>query len=212
MKKIYTLIALILCCLVVLCSCEDKPYQFYKNRALAIQSESNEYSLKITEEISEGKLYYKLTRDNYVSKEYLIDPDNDDKDDIEFYNDNGVYAYMSKRVLHVFNNGKLYDLDTTYFRNNSASFNKIELIWTERYDVKPSDVPNFIVGAVMFDNNLFILAQNIDWLVGFDREHTTNLWKFDLTNGKLTFCGFCADKNGDLHYLGDGANLAIVKK
>lgn len=212
MKKAFTAIALILCCLFALSACDYTPSLYYQRRALKIETECAEYSLKLTQELSEGEAAYKITDKDYVEREFLLNPGNDSQDDIVFYNKNGMYVYISRRILHIFNNGAFYELSPKYFREKSQAYNKIERIWADKYDdVEPSDIPNYIVGAVAFDGNLFILAQNeiLSQFV-FDREHTANLWKFDPSNGELSFCGFCVDGNNELYSFGK-AEIAIVK-
>lgn len=214
MKKLIAVVSVLLGCLLVLTSCDNSPYyRFYKRRALKIEADCNEYSLKLAKDLTENEVSYVITDDDYVESEYLLDQSNDGKEDKEFYNYGGLYVYMSNRKLYVYYNGSLYDLDEDYFRKNSKKFNEIEQIWTEKYDVKPSDIPNYICGAVYFDGNLFILAQNTTTQIIFDQEHMTNLWKFDYLTGKIEFCGFCEVREGikiNLESL-EYQSIAIVK-
>lgn len=214
MKKLVSIASILLCCLLVLTSCDSSPYyRFYKRRALKIEVDCNEYSLKIAKDLTGDEASYVITDEDYVETDYLLDSSNDGKEDKEFYNYNGLYAYMSNRKLHVYYNGLLYDLDEKYFRNNSKKYNEIEQIWTEKYNVKPSDIPNYICGAVYFDGALFIIAQNMTMQIVFDKEHMTNLWKFDYLTGKIEFCGFCEVREGikvSLTSLQD-QSIAIVK-
>lgn len=214
MKKIVAItLIMLLCCLLILSSCDSTPYLFYKRRVLNIKSECNDYMLKRLTDLNGDETLYKITSENYVSKEYLLDSSNDGGPDKSFYNFGGLYVYMSNRTLHVYHGDSLYDLDEGYFRKNSQSFNDIEQIWTKKYNVKQYEVPNFICGAVYFDGCVFILAQNKSKQEIFDKEHLTNLWKFDYLNGAIEFCGFCEYREGlktELASL-NSCELAIVK-
>lgn len=216
MKKVSALVALILCCLIAFSACDYTPYLYYKRRALAIENECKEYSLVPTSELSGTELSREISYDDYVELKFLLEPSNDDAEDIEFYNDNGLYVYISQRVLHVFNNGVLYDLTPKYFREKSQAYNQIEQIWADKYGVAPSEIPNYIVGAIVFDGNLFILAQNdpAAQLV-FNRQHQLNLWRFNLDDGSVAFCGFCVkhDERGRAEHIlsPSGNGIAIVK-
>lgn len=213
-KKLIVCVALLISCLFALSACSFPPLVYYMRRALKIDTECSEYSLKPTSELTGEELSHYIGDEYYVDTEFLLNPANDDADDIEFYNENGLYVYMSKRVLHVFNNGVLYDLTPKYFRENSQAYNKIEQIWADKDDIEPSDVPNYIVGAIVFDDNLFILAQNrAKAQLLFNHEHTANLWKFDPSNGQLAFCGFCVkqDESGKGLLSLDRNAISIVK-
>lgn len=215
MKKAVLLTALILCCLLALSSCSDAAYRFYKKNALAIEVECSGYSLKSASALTDGEQAYVITDKDYVSKDFLVNPDNDGSEELSLYNEGGLYVYIKNRKLNVFgfNLDRSYTLDAQYFRANSQAFNDIESIWAQKYGVEPSDVPNFIVGAVVFDGNIFVLAQNLDNQSGFDREHATNLWRFDPASGAVEFCGFCvtSGKTGnELCCLGD-VQITIVK-
>lgn len=196
MKKVIAAIALILCCLVALSACDYTPYLYYKRRALDIKIECNEYSLKPTSELTGEELSHHITAEDYVDCKFLLNPNNDDADEIQFYNENGLYVYMVRRVLHVYRKGALYELTPKYFREKSKAYNQIEQIWVDKYGIEQSDVPNYIVGAVVFDGNLFILAQNDPSAqLIFDRQHSLNLWKFNPDDGSVAFCGFCVKHN-----------------
>lgn len=212
MKKIYSVLIAALCCLLVFTSCGFDPYGYYVNRALKIDVECVDYSLKPVSDLKGGEDCFILTPNNYVTKEYLLNPDNDEND-VEFYNEGFFVIYMHRRKLSLFKEDEMYTLDSAYFRDHSKTYNLIENIWIEKYNVTPSEISDTIVGAAVFDGNVFILAQNRNAAqASFDREHTANLWKFDVTSGELAFCGFCVSKNGaarDLHFFED--NLAIVK-
>lgn len=212
-KKLVAVVAVLLCCLSSFIACDNTPYLFYKSRALKIEVECADYSLKLVKDLSGDERYFEITSDNYVETAYLLDSSNDGKEDKEFYNYGGLYAYMSNRKLHVYYNGSLYDIDENYFRKNSKKYNEIEQIWTEKYDVKPSDIPNYVCGAVYFDGTLFILAQNHNTDSEFDKQHPTNLWKLDYLTGAIEFCGFCQFRQGSKTELASSVSsgLAIVK-
>lgn len=215
MKKVLSVVALVLCCLLMLSACDYTPYLYYKRRALAIETECKDYSLMPTRELLGTELSREITDDDYVERDFLINPANDDADEIEFYNDNGLYIYMLRRVLHVYCNGALYDLTPKYFRDKSKVYNQIEQIWANKYGIEQNDVPNYIVGAIVFDGDVLILAQNDPAQLIFDREHQLNLWKFDPDDGSIAFCGFCVshDERGRAeHILSPSGNaISIVK-
>lgn len=212
MKRLFAVAAVLVCVIAALCSCIPSPYDYYCKRALEIPAECGAYSLKAVKDLTGEEQSYVITDKDYVSEEYLLNPSNDGKPDYEIYNDNGLYVYFSNRKMHLYCKTRLYDLDESYFIRHSDKYVQTLSIWADKYGIKPADTPNYVLGALYFDGCVFILTQNRKSQSEFDREYTTGLWKFDYSDGKIQFCGFCStsvDNRQKLCSLGD--NIAVVK-